>query len=136
MSLPASVKRHLLDWALEQRKPVCMRVTGNHRLLEVWGSPGEFGLGPLEPGDDVSGGAPFLCDYALAEQIELPFVTDASGHAYHVHLLPDGETRFVLFIDARKELKERQRHQQTANELKLLLERERRLIGELIDART
>ncbi len=136
MSLPASVRRHLLDWALEQRTPVCLRVSGDHRLLEMWGSSEEFGLGPLEIGEDVAGVAPFICDYALTEQVELPFVTDASGHAYHVHLLPDGDSRFVLFIDARRELKERQRHQQTANELKLLLERERRLIGELIDART
>ncbi len=136
MSLPASIQKHLLNWALERRRPVCMRVTGDHRLLELWGDPGEFGLESLEIGGDVSGVAPFLCDYALGEEVELPFVTDASGHAYHVHLLPDGENRFVLFIDARQELNERQRHQQTANELKLLLERDRRLIGELIDART
>ncbi|NNC65476.1 MAG: hypothetical protein HKN84_11875, partial [Gammaproteobacteria bacterium] len=136
MSLPASVKRHLLDWALEQRRPLCMRVTGEHRLLEMWGESDEFGLGPLEIGRDVSGVVPFLSDYQLTEQVQLPFVTDASGHAYHVHLLPDGDSRFVLFIDARQELKERQRHQQTANEHRLLLERERRLISELIDART
>lgn len=136
MSLPDSVKSHLLDWALEQRRPVCLRVSGDHRLLEIWGNSEEFGLGPIEIGEDVTGAAPFLCDYALTERVKLPFVTDAMGHAYHVHLLPDGDSRFVLFIDARKELKERQRHQQTANELKLLLERERRLIGELIDART
>jgi len=136
VSLPAFIEKYLLDWALEQRNPLCMRVDGDHRLLEQWGSSGEFGLEAIEIGGDASGLVPFLCDYPLEERVELPFVTDANGHAYHVHLLPDGDSRFVLFIDARQELEERQRHQQTANELKLLLERERRLIGELIDART
>jgi len=136
MSLPAAVEAHLLGWALERRRPFCMRVAGDHRVLETWGDSEEFGLGALQAGQDVADIAPFLRDYELSETVELPFITGASGHAYHVHLLPDANSRFVLFIDARQELQQRQRYQQTANEMMLLVERERRLIGELIDART
>jgi len=118
----------------ESRKPYCMRVALDNRLLEAWGEAGQYGLEALEPGADAAEALPFLSDYAQEEQLELPFVTDAEGHAYHVHLIPDEGARYVVLVDARDELRERQRYQQTANEVRLLLERERRLIGELVDA--
>jgi signal transduction histidine kinase/ActR/RegA family two-component response regulator len=113
-----------------------MEVTKDHRLLETWGNAEPYGLEGLEPGDDATELAPFLGDYAASEAVDLPFVTDAAGQAYHVHLIPGGRSRYVLYIDARDELEHQRRHQQTANEVKLLLERERRLIDELVDART
>ena len=112
-----------------------MRMTADNRLLEAWGDAAHYGLEPLKPGDDLSQALPFLCDYSLEEQLELAFVTDSNGHSYHVHLVPNERERYALLLDASEELKQRQAYQQTANDMRLLLERERRLIAELVDAK-
>ena len=134
MTFPGAVINYLHARTFEARRPFCMRLTAEHRLLEAWGDGEPYGHESIAPGDDVSQALPFLSDYDLEEHLELPFVTDAEGRAYHVHLIPDGSARYVILLDARDEIRERQRNQQTANEVRLLLERERRLIAELVDA--
>lgn len=134
MTLPSAVTSYLQHWTFESRRPCCLRVTSDNRLLNSWGDTKYYCLESLEPGDGVADVLPVLSGYAVGERVELPFVTDAREHTYHVHLIPDGDARYVLLVDARAELGERQRYQQTANEVRLLLEKERRLIAELVDA--
>ncbi len=134
MTLPKRVSDFLRDRVLEYRNPCCLRVAADNLLLEIWGEPAKYGLDDLEVGDDVSAAMPLLSDYEFNEYVELPFVRDAVGHAFHVHLIPESDACFVLLLDATEEIRERERYQQTANEVRLLLDKERRLIAELVDA--
>ena len=134
MSLPNSIDNYLRRWIQSQREPFCMSLASDNTLLETWGNPENFGLESLNVGASVTPFLPLIADYDADESLELPFVTDTKGYSYHVHLIPDSGTRFVLLIDAKTELEERRTYQQTANEVKLVLERERRLIADLVDA--
>ncbi|MGI9260354.1 MAG: ATP-binding response regulator [Gammaproteobacteria bacterium] len=103
-------------------------------MLDSWGEAEKYGLEDLQVGDNVSAAIPFVSGYDLKDCVELPFISDASGRTFHVHLIPDDDSRFILFLDATDEIRERERYQQTANEVRLLLEKERRLMAELVDA--
>ena len=135
MRLPDRIEHYLHGRMVESKQPFCMRVAADHRLLERWGAAAAYGLDHLHPGDDVSSAVPFLDACDARDAVELPFITDAVGHSFHAHLIPDHNDCYVLYLDARKELDEKRRAQQAANEVKLLLERERRIIEELVDAK-
>ncbi len=134
MKLPAVIQDHLHNWVLATRQPFCMRVTKDQRLAALWGPAQEYGFGGLQVGQDVADWVPFLADYGAGEQVQLPFVVGATGIACHIHLIPAESGRYVLYIDAREELAARQRSQQTANEVRLLMEQQQRLLSQLVDA--
>ena len=134
MNLPPEIERYLHERIVASRRPFCMRVAADHRLVARWGEASAYGLERLRPGDDVSAAVPFL-DAQCTDIVELPFISDAQGHAFHAHLIPSAGDCYVLYVDARRELEQKRRAQQTANEVKLLLERERRMIAELVDAK-
>lgn len=134
MSLPGAISNYLNRWIQERRKPFCMNLAADNTLLESWGDAQVFGLESIAVGEDASQSLPLLANYDIDEALELPFVTDTRGHSYHVHLIPDAGHRYVLLVDASEELNQRREYQQTANEVKLALERERRLIADLVDA--
>lgn len=119
---------------VDARQPFCMLIGPDSRYLASWGSAAAYGLEDLHPGDDIRGRAPFLEAYPGGDA-ELPFITDSQGHAFHAHVIRERDGFYVLLIDARAELEERRRAQQKANEVQLLLDRERRIIAELVDAR-
>jgi signal transduction histidine kinase/CheY-like chemotaxis protein len=127
VSLPEPVKQYLYDRILERHTPFCMRVSSENDLLEFWGNPTVFGLDGIQIGSDLVEFIPLLSDYGCDEEVALPFVTDLTGHSYHLYLVPDRRTRYVIFA-------ERRRHQQAANEVKLTLDKEQKVIAELVDA--
>ena len=135
MKLPDKVQDHLHNWILAARHPFCMRVAADNRVLEAWGPATDYGFDDLQVGENVSDLAPFLDDYPLEEEVQLPFVTGASGTPCHIHLLPDPAGRYVLYMDAREEFLARRRAQQTANEVRLLMDQQQRLINDLVDAK-
>lgn len=135
MTFPSRVSAFLHARLVESRHPCCLRVGADNRVRELWGEAAEYELDNLGIGDDLSAAIPFLSDYDLEDCVELPFVSDAAGRAFHVHLIPeDDNSRCVVLLDARTEIREREAYQQTANEVRLLLEKERRLMAELVDA--
>jgi signal transduction histidine kinase/ActR/RegA family two-component response regulator len=134
MTFPNRIARFLEDRFLASRRPFCMFVDGENRLVDRWGAAEHYGLEDLAVGQDVTSAAPFVADYSLREKVDLPFVTDSRGCAFHAHILPSDDGRYVVYLDARKELESARARQQASNEVKLLLERERRLVGELVDA--
>jgi signal transduction histidine kinase/CheY-like chemotaxis protein len=134
-SFPETVERYLRSQTFDARHPLCIEVDADNRLVDRWGEAEHYDLAALLPGHDVSTAIPFLDAGSGGDVVELPFIADAAGHTFHAHLLPTEHGRYVLYLDAREEFAQRQRTQQAANEVKLLLERERRFIAELTDAK-
>ena len=134
MSLPDTISSYINRRILGRQKQFCMRLDADYRLLESWGDAQVFGLESLPIGADVTRHIPLLCDYDFGETIELPFVTDVDDHSYHLHIVSAAEAHYVLLVDAREDLEQRRSYQQAANDVKLALEKERKFIGELVDA--
>lgn len=132
--MPSQIERYLRERLVDAKQPYCMRVGADGRFAEGWGAAAAYGLEGLHAGDDVRGALPFL-ESGLDGAVELPFITDSQGRSFHAHVVPSGQDFYVLLIDARRELEDVRKAQQQANEVKLLLARERRMIAELVDAK-
>src|SRR5690606_19204146 len=111
MTFPPEVERYVEATIIESKRPFCLRVDRNGRVVETWGAAAEYGLDCLRPGDDACEHAPFL-EACLDGTGQIPFITDSHGHSFHAHLLGDNDGLYVLLIDAQQELEERRRAQQ------------------------
>lgn len=136
MKFPPPVRDYLVSWVSELAKPFCCRIDIDFRVAQMWGDAAAHGLEGLSLGDDMRDVAPFLESYPTDTEEILPFITTREGFVSHVHLSPHVLGRTVLYLDAREELATRQRVQQLANETRLVNYRQRKLLEELIDART
>ena len=136
MEIPQQV-REMLEHQLEtEGRPFCMLVDAEYRVVDCWGDRAAYGLEAITNGQDAVEVAPFLAGQPLGQTLGLPFVTDADGRAFHIDLIPDGDSCFVLFLDAEQECRRTRQVQQIANESRLIVARQKRLIDELIDTKT
>ena len=135
MKYPAVVQAYLDGWIHRDAKPFCCRISGDFRLQEMYGDGSPHGLAGLSIGDDLRNVAPFLDDYRWDSSVVLPLVSTTAGFASHVHLIPDGDTRIVIYLDARDEFSNKRQSQQATNEALLLNRRQHRLLEELVDAK-
>lgn len=135
MRFPAAVQSYLDDWVQNDAKPLCCRISRAYTLKEMHGDLSSHGLDGLSVGDDLRAVAPFLEDFQWGTNVVLPMVSSVAGFASHVHLIPYGEDRLVIYLDAREEFANKQRSQQATNEARLLNYRQNRLLEELIDAK-
>ena len=135
MRFPAAVQAYLDDWIQNDAKPLCCRISRDYTLEEMHGDASSHGLDGLSIGDDLRAVAPFLEDYGWDTNVVLPLVSSVEGFASHVHLIPYGDDRLVVYLDAREEFVNKQRSQQATNEARLLNYRQNRLLEELIDAK-
>jgi signal transduction histidine kinase len=143
MELPPLVARYLQSQFLQQTRPFCFRIDPDYRLKETWGDGSWCGLDSVDVEADMRTPVPFLVGLPLTETQRLEYVETIGRAIVHVHLLPDGDDCFVVMLDARTEHAAVQTPQQSANELKLMSARQRRLIrrqrdliGELIETRS
>lgn len=135
MRFPTAVQAYLDGWMQNDAKPFCCRISRSYTLKEMHGDGSSHGLEGLAIGDDLRAVAPFLEDYRWDASVVLPLVSSVAGFASHLHLIPYGEDRLVIYLDARDEFASKQRSQQAANETRLLNHRQRRLLEDLVDAK-
>lgn len=135
MNYPPAIESYLGKWARQVAHPLCLEICVDGKLISISG-PAEFYQICLSPGDDVGEAVPFAGDYPWDELAVLPMMTDQLGNAVNVHLLPGDQTRFIIYFDARQEMQQRAAAQQQFNEASLLSQQQKRLINELIEARS
>ncbi|MEL7451130.1 MAG: HAMP domain-containing sensor histidine kinase, partial [Pseudomonadota bacterium] len=116
--------------------PLCVRFDREYRVQDWWGEPATYGLEAISRGSDVRDLAPCLHDMEWDSQVTLPLVHTAEQRAAHVHILPSSDHCLVIYIQATRELLQRQELQQAANEVRLLNHDQHRLLARLIEART
>lgn len=143
MELPPVVARYLQTEFVRQTRPFCFLVANDYRLVETWGDGSWSGLDAAAPGSDMRESAPFLVGLPLSEPHSLEFIETIGRAIVHVHIIPDTSGCFVVLLDARAQHAALQSPQQSANELRLmsarqrkLIRRQRDLISELIETRS
>lgn len=127
--------RNLEHALFARHRPLTLILDAELRLFQAHGDPDHFGLGPLQPGDDMTRPLPILhgtLDDPEFGPLELPFVDTPSGAVANIHArrLPDGGL-VLLLEDASEEHQRLQQQQQLSNELQLLQQRQQRLLQEL-----
>ena len=135
MTSDSTVADYLRSVLLAQQMPCFLVLDQDFRLLMMEGNADYFGYGAMEPGEDCHGTMPFLIGLAANEAIHLPLVETASGRAADVLLTPVETKLGVLLTDASRERAARQVAQQQANEIRLLHEKQEKLVAELRKAR-
>ncbi|MEL6948618.1 MAG: ATP-binding protein [Pseudomonadota bacterium] len=143
MALPDVVVNYLQAALLEQSAPFCAELDEQYRVVRSWGSEARFGLAPFAEGDDLREPAPFLVGMPLDRNGHLSFVTLPGGNTASMHLIPENDVCFLVLLDVAQEHAEIQQRQQSVNELRLvqnrqqrLIARQRELISELVEARS
>ncbi len=143
MELPQPVVDYLQQDYIDRTRPFCFKVDADCRLLETWGDGSWCRLHRVAVGTDMREEAPFLVGLPLAEPHRLEFIETIGRAIVHAHLLPHERGAFVILLDARAQHAEVQTPQQSANELRLmasrqrkLIRRQRDLISELIETRS
>ena len=142
MSLPQAVLEYLRDAYVERVRTYCFSTDERFVLLKSWGDPRWCGFDGLGPGSDMLEKAPYLQSCVGQEPNKLDFLGIGDGVVVHLHTVPYPGGFYVALFDAAGEHDDRQKKQQTVNELRLmylnqerLIDRQTRLIGELVEAK-
>lgn len=143
MSFPSAILEYLQSHFVQRRRPFCFLIDADYRLQDWWGDAELHGFADLRTGANMLDRAPYLLGHLGTALEVLPFVTPAGGGTIEMHIMPSDEGFHVIVMDASREHDFRQQRQQTANEVRLLhagqqqlIERQRTLIGELVEAKT
>ncbi|MGB5255789.1 MAG: ATP-binding protein, partial [Woeseiaceae bacterium] len=118
-------------------------IDAEYRLLDNWGEGAWCGLDKLERGADVRELAPFLVGMPIDSTQCFEFLEMQRGVIVNLHLVPDADRCFIVFLNASSDHAAIQSRQQSVNELKLLharqrrlIERQRELISELVETKS
>ena len=143
MQYPQPVIAYLQERFVDETRPCCCLVDGNGRVVDSWGDTSSFGLQSPSSGAEFSDVAPVLDGMDLTREQVLPLVTLPDGVTSNIHIVPDEDQCYVVFLDASQEAEAIRTEQQAKNEVRLLhasqerlIRRQRDLISELIEART
>lgn len=143
MNYPPQIVQYLMQEFAARTHPFCFLVDAEFVLIQCWGDAGHFGFDELEPGTEMLPLAPFLHGLTLDSATVLPMVTLNGDVAVDLHFVPEHDRLFVVMLDAAAEYDKRQLEQQAKNEVRLLhnqqlrlIDRQRDLISELVEART
>ena len=141
MTLPATIQGYYETLSLERDTPFCVEVDAQFNILQFWGEGTPYELEIVKVGADFSELAPFTVGSFLNQTLVLPMINLGEGAA-DIHIVPDTDSHFVLFIDRSQEMLRRRDKQQASNEVRLLnnqqrklLNRQRGLIAELVEAK-
>jgi signal transduction histidine kinase len=129
--LPQPVADYLTARVARQLRPFTLSVDQRWRLRECWGEAHDIGLSAFEIGADVRESAPCLFGQDTAHSFTLPMVTMGTGGVLDVHCLPTPDGAYIVFVHVDDEHDSRQRLQQTANEVRLMNDRQQKLLAEL-----
>lgn len=131
--LPARISDWLLALVTSQRAVAYVAIDEAGRLAGVGGHLAHYGASALTPGAPAREQLPFV--EGLLPLPESPFLLQAvgmpGGHVADVHCFVEGETTWVVLLDATSEHDATQKVQQKAYDMTLLSQREARLIARL-----
>lgn len=135
--LPDTVSQFLLQLEADRVQPYVMLLDRRFRLLQSWGDTGVFGLKNIDSTTDVCARLPFLKAMSITEVGSIACIDIGIAHAVDVHVLPtDGQRAYVIIDSVEAQRQQRQKLQQTANEARLLQQRQQKLIDQLIETRS
>jgi hypothetical protein len=115
----------LFTWNVERRELAFCLIDKNHRLIDLGGSLGTYGLGDLREGQDVENRFSFLEGNPVGDKdtVILPRVIVTSGVYADVHIISEEAGLWIVLLDATAEAEQLQLMQQRGNETNLLRER-------------
>ena len=143
MILPDDVTEYLRRELVTAWRPACLELDNNHHVTKLWGDLEWCGLAGLEVGDNATEKATFLVGMLSGEAAVLEHVSISATCTVNLHLIPrDTGGLYVLLLNAQQSHDSIRIRQQAVNEQKLLaagqarlIERQRDLIGELVEAK-
>lgn len=143
MKLPEKIVGYLQHDFLSETRPFCLLIDSHYRFVDSWGDDSWCGLAGIEPAADVRELAPFLAGMPVDSIQQLEFLETTGGAIVNLHMVPEGDKCYVIFLDASAEHGAIQSKQQSVNELRLmharqhkLIARQRELISELVEAKS
>lgn len=134
MSLPSSVTRYLFNRDKAHHRAICFTLDSNYRILDSWGDVKALTDSSCD-GVDACEVVPALLGIPLDEPSVLEFVGLPDAGTYDIHIFNEGSEHFVLLLPSDIEEARTKDVQQIANEVRLLNEKQRRLLVELEEAR-
>jgi class 3 adenylate cyclase len=131
--LPTSIARYLHAVAFDDRLVAYLHVDAGLRLLSAGGRLAAYGLAVPQAGEPVTAQAAFLEGFLPPPEspFVLPAVELAPGRVAEVHLFVDGDTTWVVLLDATAARDAARPMQQRAYDMTLLQEREAQLNRQL-----
>lgn len=134
MSLPSAVTRYLFNRDQTHRRAICLTLNSDYSISEAWGDVDRLTPAPV-PGEDGRNVLPALHGLALDEPIVLEFVGLPTGGTFDIHVFGEGGDVFVLLLPSELAEHKTMEMQQVANEVRLLNDKQQRLLKELEAAR-
>lgn len=135
MAFPKLVQQYLDALLAEKIRPFTIRIDHNGALQTWWGDGKIAGLSQLEQGMDMRERVPCLEQLDTRSHTVLPFVVTGTDNVFHVHTVPNEDAAYVVFVPATEEWRQRREVQQTTNEVRLMNDRQRKLLNELSAAK-
>ncbi len=135
MNLPPIVSDYLMSLMARRTRPFTVCIDHDWRIQQWWGEPADGRFKGLAAGQDVRELAPFLIGQNTRSHVVLPLIAVETDHVFHVHNLPDDDVAYIVFMPADDERSMRQNLQQTANEVRLMNQRQQELLAQLSAAK-
>ena len=107
---------------LAGRLHACVHLDPDGQVTSAEGTPGDFGLAGLAPGERLSRRLEFLRELpgpGASAPVSLPRLELEPGRSVDVHWVREGEGSLLLLVDATADARREQRYQQRGNELAL-----------------
>lgn len=130
LNLPSPVIDYILILTVENRSLGYLLVEKDGRLSNWGGKLAAYGITNLQKGEYVGEHVCFLEGLLPLDDFPmfLPCIKVADGLSADVHLFPGNEGDWVLLLDATLEENQRSLIQQKVNDLRLLLEKQSKIL--------
>jgi signal transduction histidine kinase len=143
VDLPEAVVSYLQEDFLSETRPFCLLIDSQYRLVDSWGDGNWCGLAGIALSTDIRDVAPFLVGIPLDAKQNFEFLETPAGSVVNMHVVPEGDNCYAIFLDASADHGAIHSRQQSVNELRLmharqhkLIARQRELISELVEAKS
>ncbi len=134
MSLPPAVSRYLFNRDQAHRRAICLAVGADYIIEDAWGDLGALPRVP-KAGEDARSIVTALHGLPLDEASVMEFVGLSGAGTYDIHVFAEGSEQYVLLLPSDEAEARTIELQQIANEVRLLNEKQRRMVKELEEAR-
>lgn len=135
-ALPRAISNWLYHLVCHERSVAYVKIDAQHLVVAKGGSVEHYGLSSLRIGEPVAEQLEFMEGLlpGLNLPIDMPMIELPSGRVADLHLLAEGRSIWLIFLDATAERDNKQRIQQKAYEMSLLQEKLHRLNDKLQSA--
>jgi class 3 adenylate cyclase len=132
-SLPKEVRGWIYDFFSNERFAAYLKIDTRQCIEAKGGNLDFYGLSSLRIGEPVAEQLEFMEGLLPCPELpfHMPMMELPGGHVADLHFFGDGDSVWLVFLDATPERDHQQRLQQKAYEMTLLQERERQLNAKL-----